>query len=231
MENKTMKSLLKVTALACMMMAASASAAINDNTLEIKGTVTPASCVPALSNGGEVDFGNTISEKLTQTDNQLKPQSLTLTITCQNAAKISLHMIDNNPGGRRQMVIKSAYADDTDSTDSLYQFGIGKDIDGQPVGAYSVAVVGNPSDNGNGVYVIGSTGGAWSSNSARAFSNGSGVNTYLSFTNSGTDINPSAITMMEMVLKISAAVASNSAVNMTDDINFDGNSTIVMTYL
>jgi len=231
MENKTMKTVLKVTALACMLMTTSAGAAIEDNTLQIQGTVTPASCEPVLSNGGEVDFGNTITEKLTQEYNQLPSKELYFTITCQNAAKISLHMIDNNPTGRRPMVITYAYDDSSNSTDVNQQFGLGINSKGEPVGAYSVAISGSPLDNGDGVYVIGSSGGDWAFSRNQAFSNGTGEITYLSFTGSDSEIKPAAISTLTMMLKISAAVASNTAVDMTDAIEFNGSSTIVMTYL
>ncbi|WP_318373522.1 DUF1120 domain-containing protein [Enterobacter sp.] len=231
MENKMMKTVLKVTALACMLMTASAGAAIEDNTLQIQGTVTPASCVPALSNGGEVDFGNTITEKLTQENNQLPSKELAFTITCQHAAKISLHMIDNYPAGRRPMVITNAYDDNSNSTAANQQFGLGLDSEGKPVGAYSVGITGNPQDRGNGVYIIGSSGGGWAFSDTWAFTNGTGETTYLSFTGSDSVIEPAPISKITMMLKISAAVASNTAVDMKDAINFNGSSTIVMTYL
>lgn len=231
MENKTMKTVLKVTALACMLMTASAGAAIENNTLQIQGTVTPASCEPVLSNGGEVDFGNTITEKLTQEYNQLPSKDLAFTITCQHAAKISLHMIDNNTAGRRPMVITNAYDDNSDSIDAKYQFGLGLNSGGEPVGAYSVGISGSPMDDGNGVYVIGSSGDDWAFSASQAFTNGTGETIYLSFTGSDSVIEPAPISKITMMLKISAAVASNTAVDMKDAINFNGSSTIVMTYL
>ncbi|WP_318375821.1 DUF1120 domain-containing protein [Enterobacter sp.] len=231
MENKSMKTLLKATALAGMMLTASAGAAIDDNTLQVTGTVTPASCLPALSNGGEVNFGNTISEKLTQKDNQLPPKTLTFTITCDHAAKVSLHMVDNNTVGHRLMVIKNAYHNDDDNNEAAYQFGIGKNSKGDAVGAYSVTIAGSPVVNGDATNVIVSAGGVWGYSQTHAFTNGTGVNALLSVAKPDGEIIPMAFKVLEMTLKINAAVASNTDVEMTDAIEFDGSSTIVMTYL
>lgn len=231
MENNSLKNLLKTTALVSIMLTASAGAAIDDNTLQVTGTVTPASCVPALSDGGIVDFGNTISEKLTQKDNQLPPKTLTFTINCGHAAKVSLHMVDNNTAGHRLMVIKNAYHNDDDNKEAAYQFGIGKNSKGDAVGAYSVTIVGSPVANRDATNVIVSAGGVWGDSQTHAFTNGTGVHALLSVAKPDGEIVPMAINTLEMTLRINAAVASNTDVEMTDAIDFDGSSTIVMTYL
>lgn len=231
MENKTMKNILKATTLACLMATAFAHADIPESsTLSVTGTLHPASCTPSLANNGVVDLGDYQAEKMTETANQLTYQTIELSVTCANPKKLSLHMQDSNAEGHLLTPIKQAFADDGDNEDPLHQFGLGKDAEGKPIGAYGVIIAGSPLVNKDLADVIFSAGGTWGASKSHAFTNGSGVNALLSVAAPGETI-PMAIETMQLTLRINAAVAANTAVNMKEKINFDGKTTLVMSYL
>ena len=92
-----MKSILKTTALSVLMMSAMTAQAVPVNTtLTVKGTITPAACVPSLANNGVIDFGETSAGRLPATGSMtLAARSLTATITCASAASVAMTFKDN----------------------------------------------------------------------------------------------------------------------------------------
>ncbi|MGP9434503.1 DUF1120 domain-containing protein [Ewingella sp. AOP8-B2-18] len=97
MENKMMKNIFKVTALACLMAAASNAVAGPSANLQVKGTVTQGACTPTLSNN-VIDYGSISSALLSQGNMQLPIKRTQLSINCAANTLISLSTIDNRPG-------------------------------------------------------------------------------------------------------------------------------------
>jgi type 1 fimbria pilin len=122
MGNNTMKNIFKVSAIACLMATASSALAGPSANVQVKGTVIQGACVPTLSNGGVVDFGDISTDNLSSTDNTSLPaKSLNLTINCSAPTLLTFVATDNR------------------SDSSKYdEFGLGKTPAGANIGYYSM---------------------------------------------------------------------------------------------
>jgi hypothetical protein len=70
-----------------------------DNTLEVKGIITPVACTPVFSKNGTIDLGKISSKGLNpDTNTKVGEDDIQLVVTCSAAQKFSLYPIDNQDG-------------------------------------------------------------------------------------------------------------------------------------
>jgi len=235
MENKAMKNIFKVTAIACLMAAASnAMAAGPSSTVSIKGTVKPLGCTPTLSNGGVVDYGEIRAGHLTPNDyNQLPHKELTLQISCGGPTLISISAQDSRADAKIStggFVVKDAGQNGYNVTEAPLLFGLGKAASGTILGSYAVALpTTTVSDSKNVDIIVYNQGESGWTKAVEGVitSDGQRQNTVAL---AGTLV-PVAIKNVSFNLKISAALDYASRLNITDATPIDGSSTISLNYL
>ncbi|MRT03211.1 DUF1120 domain-containing protein [Ewingella americana] len=235
MENNTIKNIFKVTAMACFIALASNAVAGPSANVQVKGSVKTGACTPTLDNGGVVDYGDISTDLLSTSANQMPQKKLNLNISCTNETVISVSVKDNRNSSLRFIEIKNAYANNSTSNTTMQQFGLGKTKTGTNIGAYVIsldqttlinegtqldAIVKDDAESewvkASGARAAGST----MSNNSRKWS----------FASTGT-LTPTAIKSIAIPLKISMALPMESALNITELTNLDGNATFNINYL
>jgi len=122
------KKLSYLTAVVCLAAASNVSAASSTD-LSVKGTITPAACVPQLSNGGVVDHGKISINDFVGTGTpikQLPAVSLQLSVSCDAATFFAVQSTENRK--------------DTAADNSPSSFGLGLGEDDQKLGLYTLAM-------------------------------------------------------------------------------------------
>ncbi|MCU1760554.1 DUF1120 domain-containing protein [Pseudomonas sp. 14P_8.1_Bac3] len=120
------KKLSYLTAVVCLAAASNVSAASSTD-LSVKGTITPAACVPQLSNGGVVDHGKISIKDLPGSIGAIKPLpnvTLQLSVSCDAATFFAVKSTDNR---------KNTAADN-----SISSFGLGLGENDQKLGLYTL---------------------------------------------------------------------------------------------
>ncbi|MCS2155560.1 DUF1120 domain-containing protein [Scandinavium sp. H11S7] len=221
-----MKKLLLVALIAA---ATSSAMAAPTTTLQVKGTLIMSACVPNLSNGGVVDYGNIGIGGLSATDtNQIGTKDITLTITCDAPAKVAFTMMDDRSDSLHALEVETA--DGTSSTSASAvskEFGLGKTANNVNIGAYNVRVLDAITDGTSNAYISKSTGGAWAVGSGFQSSTGDAMTTAAL----GATVTPVAFTTGVFPMQISAAIQGADVLAISDDTILDGQATISLVYL
>lgn len=217
-----MKSVLKATALSVLMMSAMAAQAVPVSTnLIVRGTITPAACVPSLADGGIINFGDTSAGRLPVDGSMtLESKSLTATIACASAASVVMTFQDN----RADTVSLTG----GEATTAETAFGLGKagDIN---IGSYGIQITSVSSDDAQGVMLQSTDRQMWSNLGATDFVNNSADSQYLTFGDSSSNV-PTEVKTLTFSLQVTPSL--NAALkNISDTANLDGNATISFEYL
>jgi type 1 fimbria pilin len=224
MEKHTMemKSVLKTTALSVLMMTAMTAQAVPVNTtLTVKGTITPAACVPTLANNGVIDFGEISAGRLPASGSlTLEAKSLTATVTCASAASVAMTFKDN----RADTVLLVG----GETTKAEQAFGLGKSNDIN-IGSYGIKITQITGDSADGVVLHSSDKEVWSRLASTEFVNNNTVPQYLTFGLSGNNA-PKEAKLLTFELQVTPAL--NSALkDISQAVNIDGNATLSFEYL
>jgi len=224
MEKQTMemKSVLKATALSVLMMSAMAAQAVPVSTnLIVKGTITPAACVPSLADGGIINFGDTSAGRLPVDGSMtLESKSLTATIACASAASVVMTFQDN----RADTVSLTG----GEATNDKTAFGLGKagDIN---IGSYGIQITSVSSDDAQGVMLQSDDKQVWTNLGTTEFVKNSASSQYLTFGDSGSNA-PTEIKTLTFNLQVTPSL--NAALkDISETANLDGNATISFEYL
>lgn len=190
--------------------------------LSVRGNITPASCTPALSGGGVVDFGRISVQDLSRTNRtRLKAQPIGLTLTCEAATRYALRMKDNREG--------------TALVNSGIYYGLGLDKSGNKIGLYEVQF--DPqrthADEISQVYITDSTTGGqgWDAADLKIDRIGSN-NMLMGFSDTlGSSAGPVAIRDLTSTLMVEVVLAPTQELDTSDEIEFDGEGTLEVVYL
>lgn len=217
-----MKSILKTTALSVLMMSAMTAQAVPVNTtLTVKGTITPAACVPSLANNGVIDFGETSAGRLPATGSMtLAARSLTATITCASAASVAMTFKDNRADSVALVGGETTKAEEA--------FGLGK-AGNVNVGSYGIQINTVTGDSATGVMLQSSDKQSWTSLDAAEFIHNDTAPQYLSFGVSGNNA-PKEVKVLSFNLQITPSLNSELK-DIVDIAKLDGNATISFEYL
>jgi hypothetical protein len=198
-----------------------AVAAGRNREVTLRARFAPAACVPALSNGGVVDFGNlTINDLNADKITRLPPRSLNLRVGCDAPTAFALIMHDNRAGSA------------TDDSDS--QYGLGTDGRNNKIGFFSLNIdpASASADNFARLYRTDSAGAnaAWTSASANPIA--LAKTRYLSFTDSvGSGAGPAMIQNFNTDVTVDAVIAPLNSLDLSNAIDLDGAGTIEIIYL
>lgn len=215
------KTRLALTSAALLLLAASgATQAADSATLSVIGSIAPVGCTPSFSDGGVVDYGNILSDSLNATSTTALPRKeISFSVTCSAATKVGYTVMDNRAG--------------TASSGYSYNAGLGLDGGGNKIGNYVVVPAKATSSvaDGNNVDVI--------------RSNDNGATFALMNPDTGLDVNgsqwitwavpstttPATFTTVSNNLIILGSIARSDSLDLSNDINLDGNATFTLVYL
>jgi type 1 fimbria pilin len=207
-----MKLHLSVLSIA-MLCATSAQASTVD--LEVRGTIVPAACTIALTNGGAINLGQIDLATLSDVaDNPQTAQNIDVTISCGSAAKVATIVTDNRTG--------------TASTADNANFGLNNTSGGNPIGFYKVFAENGLADS-VAATVIGSTNAtSWVSPAGGVpVEHGNAKYTSVGDTTTG----PASAATIGWTLRIEPTIASRSSMGITRIEPIDGMMTLTLVYL
>ncbi|QLK62943.1 DUF1120 domain-containing protein [Enterobacteriaceae bacterium Kacie_13] len=231
MENKTMKNIFKLTALACLMAAASNAVAAPTANVQIKGTVKMGACTPTLSNNGIADYGNVITDQLSATeDTQMPHKYITMNITCGSPTLLTWQMIENrfNTNSYSVVILDSAITP-YDATNNNNVFGVGLTAQSKRIGGYALAFDYTQMTTAAGLRLIQKTSSEDWILSGTALATRSNPEIRF-FSLAGPDaLEPTAFSDLTIPMKISFAI--DNGLNITDVTSIDGNATLNLNYL
>jgi hypothetical protein len=227
--------LMKKVILASLIAATAASSyAAETTTLKVQGKIITAACTPNLSNGGVVDFGAISLGELSATDvTQLGQKNITLSITCDSAAKVAWTTSDDRNDSLNNIEIVNADAIGGNTAEAAAQYGLGKTAEGVNIGAYAVTV-NVPSVTADGAAkdaISTDDGTVWSKSATGSMLNGNGgFIRNMTVAESGS-LAPVAFTQASFPLLVTAAVDNSTNLAITDETILDGQTTISLVYL
>ncbi|MCA1322979.1 DUF1120 domain-containing protein [Herbaspirillum sp. alder98] len=133
----TLASLRRPAVITLLALLSSAAQATGTVAMEVVTTVTPAACTPALSHGGEANYGVRDSSILRPGQiTALPPLSLRLTINCDVAALFAIRLTDNRSGSLVPGIVASGSGNSA-LTDDV-NFGLGM-ASGANIGGYAIS--------------------------------------------------------------------------------------------
>ncbi len=219
---KKIAALVAVAGVAAMMFAP-VRASAESAELRITGTIVPAACTPAFAGGGVVDYGNIPAGSLNQTaQTTLADKSTQLTLTCDAPALFAFKVVDDRAG----TAVVSLETIPT-YTENM-KFGLGA-AGGKNIGAYSLQITGETSDQGATNHLASLDGGTtWSVFGGGMVGDGSRL---IGFGDSATGKTPSAHTSITADIRVVTAIDKGSNLPLTQKIPLDGLSTFEVVYL
>lgn len=206
------------------LMSVAATASAQSINVSVKGTITPAACIPVLSGGGVVDYGNIPASTLNMsTFNILPKKAVAFSVTCAAATKIAVSVVDN----RLASIVPGAVAAIRPDLLDVYNFGLGT-VSGANVGGYTLSF--DPASftvdgvspqsiasSNNGVTWVG-TGGYFGPNYWSSWGVSPAAGPISGKTFAGT-------------LSVQAVLNKGSALPLTAAVPLDGNATMTINYL
>ncbi|WP_413503241.1 DUF1120 domain-containing protein [Serratia proteamaculans] len=93
------KTLLATTLATITLISASSAFAADSVDLSVGGTIAPIACVPTLSGGGTIDYGDIKADTLKTDDyTVLQTKTLDFSITCDGMTKLAINTVNNRKG-------------------------------------------------------------------------------------------------------------------------------------
>lgn len=199
--------------------------------LKVQGKIMPPSCTPSFgSGGGVVDFGTIKLSSLSLVNDTVLPtRTVSVIITCQEAARFGLTFTDQRKGSVKTVSGNYPYSE------MQPVFGLGFGADQEKIGAYAVAIDGDTVKNSDNAArkVITNTGGTtWKMPATKWVPLNGLTNTVYSFTMMADDVySPSAETKMSFDLHIDPVISDLTNLKVKDEIDLDGLTFISLVYL
>lgn len=229
---KNMKNIFKVTALACLMAAASNAVAAGPTAnVQVKGTVVQGACTPSLSGGGVVDIGTFSVDQLVWEPTKVlqAEQEISMSIACSAPTKVAFTSLDN----RHDSV--ADYADRMyRNRDANGLGGLGFTSTGIKIGSFYLTVSTIPSTaDGTAIDLIGGPlAGPWvreRPNDWVSYLVNTGNPDYTAFATKGT-LTPISITNATVNFMLRAGISTKMSAIIENE-TVDGNMTFELHYL
>nr|WP_315592178.1 DUF1120 domain-containing protein [uncultured Cupriavidus sp.] len=195
----------------------------------LRANMIPVSCNVSLSNNGTVDFGVIRAQDLKNTEyTDLGYKTISLTLTCDAAAKVAVTAADGRKGSVAPGVGKFLYNNQDDAS----MFGVGS-VDGKNIGAYIIYREDSPTADGASIRPVFSNDGGASWHTANDANNAIIPDTRLhSWAAASGDIAPGSFVSLTQPYKIRLGLNSKDKLpSLTRDIPIDGLATFTLTYL
>jgi len=216
-----MKLASKMFTLTALAIACSAASAQQTASVAVTGNITPAACTASMSNDGAFKYADIDSTGLSNagTGTVVSPAAppATFNITCLGASQVAWSLTDNR-------------SDSPYFTSDAGYMGLGKDKDGNKIGAYMLRMS-NPVLDGTNVYVMYSTDGGttWTYRERGGYVLRKSQLYSYSKTGSFNTLDKGSI--FNGTMAITTTIAPKSTLNTTDVIDLDGSSTLNLSYL
>ncbi|MBP0598542.1 DUF1120 domain-containing protein [Herbaspirillum sp. LeCh32-8] len=221
-----MKNVIAFAALAAAL-ASTSSFAASTTELKVTGVIKPVACTPSFSGGGVVDYGTIPTQSLkADAPTALAEKSVSLTISCDSAAKVGYRAVDN----RQASAVKGLVAVAATHKDigDLAAFGLGT-AGGKNIGIYTLRIdPASVSADGTTPDSLYGEAGRWIKSTNGLFGvSGSYIK---AFAPSGSTV-PAAYKTITATLNVEAIIDKASNLSLTQDILLDGSATIEVVYL
>jgi len=231
--NKTL--IVKAAALAAIAAAFSAPAAAQTATLNVKGKLSPGACAVSFVGGGNIDYGNILSSRLSSTAYlPLTTYNKTLQVVCGADIQTAVSVTDNrSPSAIRDVNMKTLLGSAT--LNDAQVFGLGKSGTSN-IGAYTVTIGrGTVTPLGGTATqqaaVLSSTNKtAWTASTTPVIV-ASGSAQFYSAGTTGTTPTPALGSTFSFPVTVMAALNNNTALPVSAEVPLDGSATFEITYM
>lgn len=195
--------------------------------LKVKGYIAPASCSFTLGNS-VIDYGRIDPNTLSPTSyTKLAKKSTPYAIRCGSTAtaKIGVKVVDNRANTRIPGLMTaqfgSGYRDN-------YNFGLGATAKGQKIGGYIVHLRNSVAD-GKQAYLITDEGygGTWDPRSTEALGHTANISSW----RTGAAFTPAQLNTVTGNLEVQAVINKTAELDMSSQVNLDGQATLELRYL
>jgi hypothetical protein len=199
---------------ALLLTGASSAFAASSTDLTVTGKITPAACLPSLSDNGTVDFGKRSVSDLKQTSTtHLGMKYMQVSVGCDGPTTFALNLIDNRA--------YSAFAPEV--------YGLGKTDAGEKLGGFTVAYSRAITESGpSNALVSFDEGKTWKRTESIPIDPGSWAS---AGNNASGDWAPVLIKTLVMDMEINAFIARADGLTLTDEESIDGAATLEVKYL
>ncbi|WP_157755061.1 DUF1120 domain-containing protein [Variovorax boronicumulans] len=192
--------------------------------LRIAGTITPSPCTPVFTGGGVVDYGNIPASSLNPTaQTTLAEKSIQLTMTCGAPVRFAFKVIDE----RAASAVTSLAT--IQGANPNMKFGLGTS-DGKKIGAYSLKVMSQTTDQGGAFTVASEDGGVTWGHLGVSGVPGDGGR-LIGAVNGVASSTPNAHKSVTTEIGVVTAIDQGSNLPLTHAIPLDGLSTFELVYL
>lgn len=195
--------------------------------LNVKGYIAPTSCSFTITNS-VIDYGRIDPNTLSPTSyTKLAKKSTPYAIRCGSTAqaKIGVKVVDNRSGTRIAGLMTSQFGS---SYRDNYNYGLGASAKGQKVGGYVVHLRNSIAD-GKPAYVITDEGygGTWDPRSSEALGHTANISSW----RTGAAFTPAQVNTLTGILEVQAVINKTSELDLSNQVNLDGQATLELRYL
>lgn len=202
-----------------------AAVSANAADLSVKGYIVPASCSFTITNS-VIDYVRIDPNILSATaSTRLEAKSTPYVIKCGShaKAKVGIKAIDNRAATRISGLAQAHWGGNYNDT---YNYGLGATASGQKIGGYTIHLRNSVADS-KAVGVITSTnnGATWYAG-GQALGHGNNIGSW----HTGNSL-PVALNVLSGTLEVQAIINKTSELDMSRQINLDGQATLELRYL
>ena len=195
--------------------------------LSVKGTIAPVSCSFTITNS-VFDYGRIDPNSLSPTRyTQLAKKTTPYSIKCASNVKttVAIRASDNRASSRIPGMMLSLFGC---NYKDIYIFGLGATSQGQKIGGYLIHLRNSVAD-GVAVGIVGSenNGGYWHTNSTQAVGHTSNLTAW----RAGNVYAPIKLNTVAGQIEVLPVINKTSELNMSNQINLDGQATLELRYL
>ena len=213
-----MKFLIKPVILTIALTGASSAFSASSVDLTVKGLITPAACMPLMSNGGLVDHGKISAKDLHPTGNTVLPDaSLQLSINCEAATLVAIKGTDNRAGTSAEPSF------------ALPNYGLGLASGDQKIGWYLLKMTNTTADDVLRDVIESADGQTWMDAPANTVWQPNWMRTVNGASNTAPV--PLLLTTLKTDVVISTTLRSQRDLPIAEEILIDGSATLDIVYL
>ncbi|VVE75818.1 DUF1120 domain-containing protein [Pandoraea sputorum] len=211
-----------------------AAYADDQSDISVGGRITPASCDIDIAGGGTFDYGNLTPADLNPTSQKVMSRlTKAVTVQCGSPTTIALSLTDHRANSRAGTYIAVPMIGGSEDIYNGNRYGLGFDGAGKGIGGYA-AFLGTASADGKTVVgLISRNGGtSWAAETRGWFGasdNGDAGSLRAWKATTAASNAPMAITNLTVDLNVAAIVQGTQG--LTNDFDFDGQSTLSLSYL
>lgn len=213
-----MKKLLNLVAATLALVGVGQTLAASSVELSVKGSITPAACMPVLANGGVVDHGKISAKDLPFHGNTVLPEAkLQLSISCEAPTLVAVKSKDNRAGTSAE------------NENFRPNFGLGLAAGDVKIGWYILKMINPTADDAPGRLIESVNGQTWLDAADNTVWQPGWMRT-VSGSGSGDPV-PQPLTSMRTDVVIATTITRGRDLPLSEEILIDGNASLDIVYL